>query len=82
MSKQTIPERHIITCDCCGVECKGPNYVHEGRLTLTRAALDYQGCPVSDATVRMDLCDRCNNLIGDAISRVVGSKRADTGSGK
>lgn len=75
MTKKQIPAQTITTCDCCGVECKGSNYVHEGKLTLTRAALDFQGCPVADATIRLDLCDRCNSAIGDAVSKCAESIR-------
>ena len=76
MSRKEIPAKSVITCDCCGVACAGGNYVHEGKLTLTRAALDFQGCPVADATIRLDLCDRCNSEIGSAINEAANRLRA------
>lgn len=69
MSTTKIPARTIVTCDKCGAECvPGKNFLHGGRLTLARAALDFQGMPVADATVVMDLCDRCNDKMLDAIN--------------
>ena len=76
MTTKVIPERKVTTCDCCGVECQGSNFVHEGKLALRRAGLDFQGCPVADATVRMDLCDRCNDKIAHAINAACTSIRA------
>lgn len=71
MSRKAIPAQVVITCDCCGVECAGGNYVHEGKLTLTRATLDFQGCPVADASIRLDLCDPCNSVLGAAIKEAI-----------
>ena len=68
MSITNIPATAIRHCDCCGMECTPKNFVHEGKLVLTRAALDFQRQPVADATIRIDLCDRCNYRIGDAIN--------------
>ena len=76
MTRKAILASTVITCDCCGVECAGSNYVHEGKLTLTRAALDFQGCPVADASIRLDLCDRCNSEIGSAINEAASRLRA------
>lgn len=71
MTTTNIPAMKLVACDSCGAECSLKNYIHEGKLTLTRAALDYQGNPVADATIRLDLCDRCNAVIGDAINVAV-----------
>lgn len=54
----------------------GVNHVHQGKLTLVRAGLDFQGHPVADASVTMDLCDRCNDKLAHAINERVGFIRS------
>lgn len=69
MSRNEIPARTVILCDRCRIECEGGNnFKHTGRLVLTRAALD-RGVPVADASIRMDLCDPCVDVVAAAIEQ-------------
>lgn len=70
MSSKKIPEKTIVTCDCClGVFTpNGPlRRVMNGRLHLIRAGLDLQGCAVASNDVVLDLCDTCVNRVALAV---------------
>lgn len=68
MAVKNVPAQTVITCDRCGVECKTRNYIHNSKLTLVRAGLDFQGQAVADASIRADLCDRCSDKVLAAVS--------------
>lgn len=65
---KTIPEQRIFVCDCCQQE--GVHHAKGTKLILKRNALDYQGQPVADGTVELDLCDECDGKVSEAINAV------------
>lgn len=47
-----------------------PRYELIAELTLKRAALDYQGEPCADGSLRFDLCPTCHDKIDAAVEAV------------
>ena len=70
MAVKTVPTHTIKTCDVCGVVADKCNARQDGRLTLKRHILDYQGSPCADGTVVFDLCDTCLQKVSIAINAV------------
>lgn len=67
MTIKKVPAYDEVTCDCCNKVCEPQNLRKSAKLILYQSGLDYSGCPVGDATIRWDLCDRCASIIGVAI---------------
>lgn len=67
MSVTHTPATTTIVCDCCGTE--GYQQYHGCTLTVGRAALDFQGQPVADASVVRDLCPSCTDIVVAAINK-------------
>lgn len=82
MSVTSIPAKTIKNCDCCKVVMDNKTARQEGALTLKAHALDFQGCPVADATRRLDLCDGCLYTVGNAIDAAIASASAVEGKTK
>lgn len=59
MSTTIIPAKTIVTCDCCAAECNQQNRREMGELNLRQHGLDMAGHAVADASIHLDLCDRC-----------------------
>lgn len=77
MSTQTIPEKKIITCDCCRQQIEGAVTRREGGgLHLKRDALDWHGHACADASVKLDLCDSCLGKVVKAVNETCASVRA------
>lgn len=64
-----IPQKTIVICDACLNEVGDTQRRTESKLTLKRHGLDYQGYAVGDATISLDLCDNCSDLISNAINK-------------
>jgi len=71
VSVRKIPERTVVTCDRCGVECSnglGPGRRRmNGRLIVKAHSLDMVGDPVADGSFERDFCDACMSLVLDAL---------------
>ena len=77
MSIETIPERKIITCDCCRQQIEGNvTRKQNGGLHIKRDALDWYGYACADASVKFDLCDSCLDKISAGINDVCKNIRA------
>lgn len=68
MASKTIPAQTIKTCDACHVTLDKQNHRSEGALRIKQHALDMQGFACADASVNLDLCDRCLYTITSAIN--------------
>lgn len=81
MSVKRIPEKVVVTCDCCGNETHqsvGPGRRRqETHMKISRHALDYLGDPAADGTVEFDFCDACAKLIEGAINHTVACYQRD-----
>lgn len=78
MSTKVIPERSIVTCDCCRREIgtDGVNRAMNGAMKIRRAALDYAGYPCASADVELDLCDSCLTTVCAAVNKACEGVRA------
>ena len=67
-------ETYTAKCDCCGAELPGRHMPSRPSgwavLTLERAATDFQGAEVADASVRRLLCPECTPKVAAAINSV------------
>ena len=73
MGKRDIPARTVFKCDACGNEAELASGLRPhgwSKLVLYRDALDFQGTPVADGTIRRDLCDDCTIQTVNAINSV------------
>lgn len=70
MSVRTIPEKKVVTCDCCRREIgsNGARRAQSGGLHIKRDALDWQGSACASADVKLDLCDDCLAVVCKAIN--------------
>lgn len=76
MSTQIIPEKKIITCDCCRKQIEGAVTRRQGGgLHIKRDALDWHGHACADASVKFDLCDDCLGKVCNAINAACKSVR-------
>lgn len=80
MSTKVIPQQTIKTCDACLRVIDGRNSRESGGLILKRDALDMQGSACADASVKLDLCDRCLSTVDKAINDAVAAARATPGA--
>ncbi len=80
MSTKNIPAQTIKTCDACQCAMDGRNSRENGGLHLKRDALDFQGSPCADASVRLDLCDSCLHKVATAINASVAAIAATPGA--
>lgn len=69
MTVTTIPSCSEYKCDVCG-KTVGKTGGKWAVLNLKQAALDYQGEPCADGSVRLDLCPPCRDRIVAAINSV------------
>jgi hypothetical protein len=63
-----IPAQTEIICDCCKVVCDNQNRLHSAVLTLKRDAVDMHNIPCADASLSLDLCDKCAKSISNAVN--------------
>lgn len=77
MSTKKIPEKVVVTCDGCGVECGQHNRAMSGGLKLLRDALDFQGHAVASGNMDFDFCDSCLGRVTDSINREVAAIREE-----
>jgi len=61
MSKSTIPEKTVATCDACGMNSNNtPSlFKTDFSITIVRKRDDDDGRPTLDSNYTMDLCDSC-----------------------
>lgn len=70
---KTIPAVIIFICDRCALE--NPSRRSGAKLTLSGAALDWQGCAVADGTQSWELCDQCAFDVGKLILGYIQTKQ-------
>lgn len=78
MSTRTVPAEKVVTCDCCrkDVGAPGVKRSRSGELHVLRDALDFQGYVCADASIKLDLCDSCLNIIATAINQACEAVRS------
>lgn len=77
-----IPSKCIITCDACGLQGergRTSNFRYNGGVVVERDALDFQGAPVANATVRRDLCDDCVTDLSEVVNKWAESRKGRHG---
>lgn len=70
MSTKIIPAVTLVFCDCCQEQIRDGHRRMSAALHLKRDGLYYQGSPVGDASIQMDLCDSCAMAMQSAICEV------------
>lgn len=77
MAVEEIPKAFKYICDCCGKEHIQANAAghytnsrppHWSVLKLIRAAEDFQGAEVADASIEKLLCPSCVVIIAEAVN--------------
>jgi len=81
MSRQTIPEQHIVNCDCCGRSMiDSPDVAAPWKMktyvTWKCHALDRYGDPAADGSRTFDFCDHCATAIRGAMEQKIMDIRA------
>ena len=73
MTIKSIPARKIVICDGCGAEGEHGRdpFRKNGRLTMSRNALDHLTEAVADGTYAIDLCDHCERTFSATINETL-----------
>lgn len=66
--RRNIPAKTEVVCDICQQVCSGLNYKKASILQVERNGLDYLGDPACKGDYTIDLCDKCDSLVEDAIN--------------
>ncbi len=69
MATKIIPAKKEVTCDICKRNCEGIRR-QDGHIDIHRHALDYQGMPCADGSLKIDLCDNCLGDVCKAINKL------------